>query len=224
MMAMLASLSPRSIAEAFSAVFAILLLTGCSGNELDGFDASGVEPPIQVCAVNPQTIGQAEPIPDFSEGNGCQVHNGYHVTALAHVKFSDMATITCDIADTLANWLNDSVQPHAKAIYGEQVVAIRVMASYSCRGRDNVSGAKLSQHGLGNAIDIGGFTLASGREIVVLTGWEGDANDQAFLRAIRSEACGPFHTVLGPGSDSYHANHIHLDLQQERRGGGPYCH
>jgi hypothetical protein len=223
-MAMLASSSLPSTAKFISFIVAAFALCACTGNELGDFDATGVQAPLQSCKVDPQTLGHSEPIADFSEGNGCGVHNGYKVYSLGNVKFSEPATVTCDVADTLAGWLGDTVQPQAKATYGEQVVAIKVMASYSCRGRDNVSGAKLSQHGLGNAIDIGSFTLASGREVVVLTGWDGDAKDQAFLRAVRSAACGPFHTVLGPGSDSYHANHIHLDLQQERRGGGPYCH
>jgi hypothetical protein len=77
---------------------------------------------------------------------------------------------------------------------------------------------------MANAIDIAAFTLADGEEINVLDDWySGPSENRAFLRAIRSEACGPFHTVLGPGSDAAHRDHIHLDLQKER-GGGPYCH
>ena len=84
-------------------------------------------------------------------------------------------------------------------------------------------GAKLSEHGQGDAIDIAGFTLANGREVVVARDYYGNAQDQRFLRTIRAQACGPFHTVLGPGSDPFHRDHIHLDRQHERSGGA-YCH
>ena len=77
---------------------------------------------------------------------------------------------------------------------------------------------------MANAIDIAAFTLEDGREVNVLDDWySGTSESRAFLRAVRSEACGPFHTVLGPGSDAEHRDHIHLDLQRERSG-GPYCH
>ena len=37
-------------------------------------------------------------------------------------------------------------------------------------------------------------------------------------------ACAEFYTVLGPGSDAYHANHFHLDLlRTNARNGRHYC-
>ncbi len=223
-MAMWASLSPRSTARPNVLLLAGFILVSLANQYAYGLAATTVAQLLPTCPVDPKSLGHAEIIPDFSEGQGCGIQNGYKIFSLNEIKLSEPALIRCDVVDTLANWLAGSVQPQALTIYGDKVVAIKVFASYSCRPRDNVSGATLSQHGLGKAIDLGSFTLSSGREIVVLTGWDGDAKDQAFLRAIRADACGPFHTVLGPGSDSYHANHLHLDLQEERRGGGPYCH
>jgi hypothetical protein len=43
-----------------------------------------------------------------------------------------------------------------------------------------------------------------------------------FLDALRKAACGPFKTVLGPGSDADHALHFHFDLAP-RRHGGTFC-
>ena len=43
-----------------------------------------------------------------------------------------------------------------------------------------------------------------------------------FLDRIRKAACGPFKTVLGPGSDADHATHFHVDLAK-RRNGGTFC-
>jgi hypothetical protein len=201
-------------------------LAACSsgGRRQAEFSLDGVQAPLGQCATDPATLGEATPIPDFHEGNGCGVSNGYRVMSVANINFSQSATLTCDMVNSLHSWLLSSVQPAAQEMYGVPVVAIRVAASYSCRARNNVRGARLSEHGQGNAIDIAAFMLADGREVVVLTGYYGSGQDQRFLRTIRSQACGPFHTVLGPGSDPYHRDHIHLDMQRFRRGGGAYCH
>ena len=200
-------------------------LAACaSGRQSAEFTLDGVEPPPSVCPINPLTFADAIAIPDISEGNGCGVTHAYKVSAVSGTQFLNGATINCETADTLNQWFNRTVQPAAQAIYGQRVVSVTVAASYSCRPRDNVSGAKLSEHGLGDAIDFSEFTLENGHEISVERDYYGAPNDQQFLRRIRQEACGPFHTVLGPGSDSYHRNHIHLDMQHDRRNGGPYCH
>lgn len=207
------------------AFLAVSLLTACSTSiDKPYFQTAGVYKPSNAnCTANPQSFAQAEPIADFSEGNGCGITNGYKITAMGDVAFSQPATVTCSVANTFNEWLQNSVQSRAQTIYGERIVALKIAASYSCRPRNNVRGAKLSEHGLGDAIDVAGFTLASGREVTVLTDYYGDSNNRAFLRAVRGDACGPFHTVLGPGSDQYHNDHIHFDLQRERSG-GPYCH
>jgi hypothetical protein len=41
------------------------------------------------------------------------------------------------------------------------------------------------------------------------------------IRKAHKGACGIFGTTLGPGSDGYHENHLHLDTAKYR--GGPYC-
>jgi hypothetical protein len=211
-------------AKSASVIFTVALLSACSsGRREAAFTLEGVSAPVRSCQIDPQGFGQAEPISDFRNGNGCGITNGYRVFSVANINFSQAATVTCNVAGTLNNWIGQSVQPAARQIYGSQVVSFKVAASYACRPRNNVRGAKLSEHGFGNAIDLAGFTLADGREINVLRDYYGNSQDQQFLRTIRAQACGPFHTVLGPGSDANHRDHIHLDLQKERSG-GPYCH
>ena len=209
-----------------SAVFILLVfLASCSsGRHSAEFTLEGVKAPPLVCPADPRTFAVATPIPDFSEGNGCGITQGYRVMSLDSIVFSEPARITCAEANSLNIWVQSSVQKAANEIYGQQVVAFKIAASYACRPRNNVRGAKLSEHGHGNAIDISSFTLADGHEIVVLTGYYGNAQDQRFLRTVRAQACGIFHTVLGPGSDSYHRDHIHLDMQALRHNGGVYCH
>jgi hypothetical protein len=200
------------------------LLSACS-TQVDKpyFRTEGVSSPVSNCSVDPRSLGNIERVPDFSEHNGCGGRNVYKVYDISGISFSQPAIVRCEVADTLAEWISNTVQPRAKAIFGQNVASFKIAASYACRPRNNRSGAKLSEHGMANAIDIAAFTLANGEEINVLEDWySGSSANRAFLRAIRSEACGPFHTVLGPGSDADHRDHIHLDLQKER-GGGPYC-
>jgi hypothetical protein len=85
---------------------------------------------------------------------------------------------------------------------------------YECRGRNRVFGAMLSEHGKGNAIDVRALTLADGH-VMQLT----DVTAPKDLRdGLRESACRRFTTVLGPGSDSYHESHIHLDMAERRNG------
>ena len=43
-----------------------------------------------------------------------------------------------------------------------------------------------------------------------------------FRVGLRKSTCARFATVLGPGSDGYHENHVHVDLA-ERAGGRRLC-
>jgi hypothetical protein len=74
-------------------------------------------------------------------------------------------------------------------------------------------GARLSEHSFGNALDIGGYRLADGRPITLVRDWtHGDPETQAFLHDVHNGACGHFATVLSPGSNPFHYNHMHVDL------------
>lgn len=42
------------------------------------------------------------------------------------------------------------------------------------------------------------------------------APEMSFLRSLRSGACGPFATVLGPEANDVHRNHLHFDLNPAR--------
>jgi hypothetical protein len=129
------------------------------------------------------------------------------------VELKASQTIGCPLAAALEMWIAEVLQPAAMARFGQPVARINAMGAYSCRPIDNISGAKLSEHSFGNALDVGGFTLADGHEIVVVKHWnKGDPQEKAFLREAHAGACNFFTTVLGPGSDSFHYNHIHVDL------------
>lgn len=214
----------RSLSKIAGLAAAAGILAACSsgGNHLS-FDTAGVIAPPSQCSIVPTAYGSAEQLRPFSEGNGCGIANPWRTYSIASVSLSQPAEMNCGMSQPLADWFQNAVQPAAQQIFSERVVAVHVLASYSCRPRNSVSGAKLSEHGLGNAIDIGAFTLASGRTINVEQSWYGSSSESAFIRRVRSYACNDFATVLGPGSDYEHRNHIHLDLEV-RRSGRHYCH
>jgi hypothetical protein len=135
----------------------------------------------------------------------------------AKVVVSPPATLRCTMAEEVAAWLRDDIAPAVLKI-GAPLRGLDNFDSYECRGRNRVRGATLSEHGRANALDVRAFKLASG-QVVELT----DVNvAKVWREGIRAGACARFSTVLGPGSDGHHEEHIHVDLA-ERRGGYKMC-
>jgi hypothetical protein len=139
---------------------------------------------------------------------------GNSVAAFGPVAVKPAATLACPIVSVLDRWLADSVQPAAQRWFGARVVEIKQISAYSCRGMNGNSNAHISEHAFGNALDIAGFTLADGRHISVKDGWRGMPEEQGFLRDVQAAACQQFTTVLAPGSNVYHSDHIHVDLMR----------
>jgi extensin-like protein len=124
------------------------------------------------------------------------------------------ATLACPLVSVLDHWLAETVQPAAQRWFGSRVAEIKQISAYSCRGMNGNSNAHISEHAFGNALDIAAFTLADGRRITVKDGWRGLPEEQGFLRDVEAGACQQFTTVLAPGSNAYHYDHIHVDLMR----------
>ncbi len=135
------------------------------------------------------------------------------------VRLVPQANVQKQLGFATANWVRDVVQTEASRHFGSPVAKLRVAASFACRTRNGVKGAKLSEHGLGNAIDISEFILADGRKISVAKGWKGRRPERKFLRAVNKGACKHFTTVLGPNADRFHRDHFHLDLARHGKAG-----
>jgi len=145
----------------------------------------------------------------------CGLNHPFRLTALldGEVMLNSTYTLGCPMIAELNAWLIDVVQPQAMARFGQKVVQMNSMGAYSCRAMNNQPGSQISEHAFGNAIDIGGFKLADGRDISIVRDWtRGDEQTQAFLRDVQAGACTHFTTVLAPGSNAFHYNHIHVDL------------
>ncbi len=131
------------------------------------------------------------------------------------------ATLACPLVSALDRWVSDGVQPAAQHWFGSQVTEIKQIGSYSCREMVGSGTSSMSEHAFGDALDIAGFTLADGRKITVKDGWHGTPEEQGFLHDVQLYACQTFTTVLAPGYNVYHYDHIHVDLMRRRAGNRP---
>jgi len=169
----------------------------------------------QLCGIKGLTGRPISPI--TSRVEGCGLPDGVQVTAVSGIPLSQPLTVDCATAVAFKRWLDRGILP-AIGKRGGGVARVEIFATYVCRPRNNVRGAKVSEHGRGHAVDFGGVTLKNGKTITVLDDWK---RQPKVLRSIHASACGTFGTVLGPKADRYHQNHIHVDTARYRSG--PYC-
>ena len=134
------------------------------------------------------------------------------------ISLSPDAEMNCAMAEAAVRFANGVISPAAKDELGQGLKGISQASAYVCRPRNGTR--KLSEHAFGNALDIASFTLTDGTAIAVEAAPTQDAG--RFLDKVRKSACGPFKTVLGPGSDDDHALHFHFDLAP-RRTGRTFC-
>ena len=133
------------------------------------------------------------------------------VSPTQRVTLKPAAILRCTMAAAVADWIRTDMTPLA-ATLGTTITALDNFDSFECRGRNRIKGAKLSEHGRANALDVRGMTFANGSTLSL--------TDRTVSRDIREKVlvsvCARFSTVLGPGSDWYHEDHIHLDLAERR--------
>jgi Extensin-like protein C-terminus len=134
------------------------------------------------------------------------------------VEVKPAATLACPIVSMLDQWITAAVQPAALKWFRQPVVEIKQISAYSCRGMNGNPNAHISEHAFGNALDIAEFTLADGHKVSVQYGWRGTPEEQGFLHDVQAAACEDFTTVLAPGANVYHYNHIHVDLMRHYNG------
>lgn len=189
-------------------------------------DRKEVDKPAEQAAPAPQPsacrlalteeIAIAPSIPDIKGPGACGGEDLVRLEAIvlpdqSRVPVKPAAILRCRMAATIAEWIRSDIAPLAQKA-GSAISELDNYDSYQCRGRNNIAGAMLSQHGLANALDLRGFKLANGRTLSL--------TDRTLPRetreAVLHSACTRFSTVLGPGSDWYHEDHIHLDVMERR--------
>ena len=171
-----------------------------------------------------EKLAVAPSLPPIDLPGGCMAPDVVRLEAIvlkdgSHVAVTPPATLRCSMAEGIVNWVRDDMAGAVRQL-GSSLRAIDNAASFDCRGMNNIPGAKLSEHGHANALDIGALRLTNG-ETVRLT-------DPHIARDLREEvkrtACTRFSTVLGPGSDGYHEEHVHVDLMERAPGRFRFCH
>src|SRR6516164_1680449 len=163
-----------------------------------------------------EDVAIAPSIPDIHGPGGCGGEDLVRLEAIVlpdkrKVPVKPAAILRCGMASAIADWVRTDMTALANDL-GSTISDLDNFDSFECRGRNRVAGAMLSEHGRANALDVRAFKLANGRSIGL--------TDRSVPRGLRERVlhsvCSRFTTVLGPGSDWYHEDHIHLDLMQRR--------
>ncbi|AWN34338.1 extensin family protein [Methylobacterium radiodurans] len=160
-----------------------------------------------------------EPLPAIANGQ-CGAPLPLKLTALDGIALPQAATLTCTAAEALARWATEA-QVAAERELKQPLRSIAIGTSYECRGQNHAVEAKLSEHAFANGIDVMSFGV-EGRASVTVASKAAGSDEGRFLDAVRGRACAFFRTVLGPGSNAAHANHLHLD-ERERSAGHRLC-
>src|SRR6202158_4148031 len=172
-------------------------------------------PPPSACRLAlTEQIAIAPSIPDIHGPGGCGGEDLVRLEAVVlpdrrRVSLKPAAILRCTMASAIADWIRSDLPPLAAGL-GSVLSDLDNFDSYDCRGRNGVAGALLSEHGRANALDVRALKLANGQSISLI--------DRTVSRELRESvlhsACARFATVLGPGADWYHEDHIHLDLME----------
>lgn len=155
-------------------------------------------------------------VPDRTEQGFCKISNAVRMMSGGPPLYPNSPIMACPVAAGLVVWHRGGLKDAARDMMGSSVTQIDHMGTYSCRRQYGRATGWVSEHASANAIDIAGFTFASGARVSVLDDWNprggvetGPAN---FLRAAQNQGCDVFKVVLGPEANAAHANHFHLDL------------
>jgi hypothetical protein len=160
----------------------------------------------------------AEMLPPVKGQDGCSAEDLVRLDAVVlsqanRVGFKPAPTLRCRLAVELSKWIRQDLAAEVLPL-GAKLSEIENDGSYECRPRNNVPDAPMSEHGSANAIDMRSFKLSDGKRYEFT-----DARvNEAVRKNIKASACARFTTVLGPGSDGYHEQHIHVDLKERHNG------
>ncbi|TPQ50589.1 extensin [Prosthecomicrobium hirschii] len=207
---------------------ASLLLTGCAGL----FGSFGPARQAWRGAAEKQCLASGrvkvsayvQPMSEMDGPGNCGADNPFRVSGAldGQVGIRPTATINCPMTAALDDWLYNVVEPAAMQTHGQPVVEVKLLSSYSCRRINGAASGSMSEHAYMNALDVGGFKFADGKDISVKNGWRSqDLATVTFLQEVGDRSCLIFNTVIGPDGDIHHQDHFHIDLANRRSG--KYC-
>jgi hypothetical protein len=175
-------------------------------------DLTSAETAVSPCRSRLEEIAVFKPLPSITGPGDCTATDVVALDAVVladghRIALSPTATLRCPMAEAVTQWIRDDVAPTIAAL-DKSLRDVETLDSFDCRTRNSIAGAKISEHGHANALDVRAFKLANGTAIELT-----DASvDKALRQKLRQSACARFSTVLGNGADAYHDSHVHLDL------------
>lgn len=169
-----------------------------------------------------------EPQAPFGQPGSCSVANPVKVSQGGQMGMNRPGVMSCAMARSVERFEQQVVQPLARKILGQPIARLQHMGTYDCRarrteaakastgGESGSKGGRLSEHGKGQAIDIGGFELADGSVISVKKDWRNAGKKSDFLQQLARASCEHFTVVLTPNHNRLHNDHLHLDIGPHR--------
>ncbi len=183
-------------------------------------EAAALEASHQACLTKLKAAGIAfsQPAAVASEQEGCGIPFPVQISAVrdgnAEIKLPGTPVLTCEFALRFSAWATNAAAPIIAVTSGAALSAIATGPGYQCRRRNRSKTGKVSEHALGNAIDISEFVLSNGTRIGIAKRANGNLREKRLLTTLGLTACGYFSTVLGPGSNAAHDTHFHFDHQK----------
>jgi hypothetical protein len=191
---------------------AVLALAGCGGTPAPhGLSGRACLSRLAAEEVSYRPVDSPE-----ASDSRCRVDTAVRVSRI-EAALSRPATMSCAMANRLDEFEREVVQPLARDELGDRVQRIDHLGSFSCRANTSRP-SRLSQHALGQAIDIAGFRMADGSRVSVERDWSDSGAKSEFLHRLAAKACRYFSVVLTPDSNADHYNHLHFDIGPDR-----YC-
>jgi len=169
-------------------------------------DLTSAETAVSPCRSRLDEIAVFKPLPSITGPGDCTATDVVALDAVVladghRIALSPTATLQCPMAEAVTQW---DVAPTIAAL-GESLRDVETLDSFDCRPRNSIAGAKISEHGHANALDVRAFNLVNGAAIELT-----DAGvDKPLRQKLRQSACARFSTVLGNGADAYHDSHVH---------------
>jgi len=163
----------------------------------------------------------AKSVPPIGSADSCGAPAPVAVAEIAGVRLLPAATLSCPMVAALHLWVTGTLHPLAQSMLATRVTAIANASSYVCRSRNQIAGARISEHARANALDMASFTYARADLPAGWAQWlgaDGKPVAGSFIERVRLGACRDFTTVLGPGADQYHGDHFHLDVLVRKNG------
>ncbi|PST22481.1 extensin [Mesorhizobium plurifarium] len=158
-------------------------------------------------------------VPRIQNGPSCGIDYPIELSGLSgNIAVKPAVKLNCQVTEAFAKWVKYELAPSSRYRYWSGVKTIKPLGGYSCRTMNSRRGNPMSEHARGNAIDVGKFVLKNGKEIDVRRKGLFAFRERGLLKAVRTDSCKYFNTVLGPGSDPFHKDHFHFDLRTRKSG------